>query len=188
MTTEERTAQGPTALYCPNSGASLDLEDRRHHMVAIVGSGKLVRTVERCDLCGWIDFAALDGYAEAAIKESMEARAQRIAVAAETEPFSFVQRSDEKLTFEEVVFQALGAASMCWINQETGERSTGHLLFDSTRAKSIGLAFMEEIRLHEREERREQWGVFLQLIQTIRKSQSATPLTDLSAVVNERLQ
>lgn len=102
-------------------------------------AGQKVRWVEICSLCGWIDGAALDGWADNAIKESLSARAARMAVAAETQPFAFVQSSGEDLTLEEILFQALGAASMCWVG------GTGELEFDSTRAKEIGLAVVSEV-------------------------------------------
>lgn len=102
-------------------------------------AGKKVRWVEICSLCRWIDKDALDGWADNAIKESLSARAQRIAVAIGTEPFAFVQRSDEVLQLDEIVFQALGAASACWENL----RDAG--VFDSTRAKEVGIALLAEV-------------------------------------------
>lgn len=112
-------------------------------MVSIETGGEKVRYVERCTKCGWIDPVALDGWADNAIKEAMAKRAQNIAVAAGTEPFAFVQRPGEELTFEEILFQALGAASTCWVG------GTGDLEFDGSRAKSIGMATMAELRAHE---------------------------------------
>lgn len=44
------------------------------------------------------------------------------------------------LTLEEAVFQALGAASMCWENMEGGG------IFESDKAKVIGEALMARIR------------------------------------------
>lgn len=113
--------------------------DSNHHMVSIKTGATLVRFVERCTVCGWIDAASLDWWAEDAIKQSLSARAARMAVAAEALPFSFVQSSGEDLTLEEVLFQALGAASMCWVG------GTGGLEFDSVRAKEIGVALVGEV-------------------------------------------
>ena len=107
-------------------------------------AGEKVRWVESCSLCGWIDAAALDGWADNAIKEALSGRAQRIAVAAETEPFAFVQRSDEELTIAEIAFQSLGAASMCW------EPRPSTQVFDSTRAKQIGERLLAEIERYAR--------------------------------------
>ncbi len=114
-----------------------------HHMVSL-SAGKAVRFVEICSLCDWIDGEALDGWAENFLKEQLSARAQRIAVAIETEPFAFVQRSDEDLTLEEVIGQALGAASTCWVGG-TGDRE-----FDSARAKEVMTALLGEVRRFQR--------------------------------------
>jgi hypothetical protein len=43
---------------------------------------------------------------------------------------------------ESAVYQALGAASMCWIPHPSGE-------FDSTRAKDIGDGLLAWMRAHE---------------------------------------
>lgn len=65
------------------------------------------------------------------------------AAMATSRPFSFVRTEDEKdteISLEEAVFQALGAASVCWDNvREAGE-------FNSSRAKAIGEALMGVIR------------------------------------------
>lgn len=53
--------------------------------------------------------------------------------------FEFRPEDDGTLSLESAVFQALGAASMCWEPRPTG-------LFDSTRAKLIGDALVEMIR------------------------------------------
>jgi hypothetical protein len=110
-----------------------------HYMISIKTGAKLVRFVERCAECGWIDPASLDWWAEDAIKNSNSERSKRIAIAAETQPFQFVQSSGEQTTLEEILFQALGAASVCW---ETPE---GAGIFDSTRAKEIGMALLVEV-------------------------------------------
>ena len=102
-------------------------------------AGQKVRWVEICSLCGWIDAAALDGWADNAIKENLTKRAQRITVAAESQPFVFVQQKGEELTLEEILFQALGAASMCWENVEAAG------IFDSSRAKEVGMALLAEV-------------------------------------------
>ncbi len=53
-----------------------------------------------------------------------------------TEKFEFVTASDEPLTVQGAVFQAIGAASACWGNL------AGAGVFDSTRAKAIGEALI----------------------------------------------
>jgi hypothetical protein len=57
--------------------------------------------------------------------------------------FAFVPATGrERVTLEEAVFQALGAASMCWSETPKGT-------FDSTRAKEIGDALLEVIARHD---------------------------------------
>lgn len=54
------------------------------------------------------------------------------------EPFSFIVRDGEELGIEEAVFQALGAASMCW-------SEAPHGVFDSRKAEEIGQALIQVI-------------------------------------------
>lgn len=54
-----------------------------------------------------------------------------------SQPFEFVP-SDKPLSMAEMVFQALGAVSMCWSETPSG-------VFDSSRARDIGLRLLEEI-------------------------------------------
>src|SRR4051812_29946605 len=90
-------------------------ENCDHHMISIKVNSESIPYVERCSHCGWIDGASLEWWGHNIIKTSLSERAGRIALAAETEPFAFVQGSDgEDLTLEEILGQALGAASMCW--------------------------------------------------------------------------
>jgi hypothetical protein len=124
-------ARGPAVDYCPD-------QPEGHHMVSR-SAGQKVRWVEICSLCDWIDTAKLDAWADNAIKEAMTARAQRIAIAAETKPFTYVQQRGEEITLVEILYQSLGAASVCW---ETPE---GAGLFDSTRAKEIGEKLTYEV-------------------------------------------
>lgn len=56
------------------------------------------------------------------------------------DPFSFAY-GDEKPNRRTAVFQALGAASVCW------ENPAGAGVFDSTRAKEIGEALVDELDL-----------------------------------------
>jgi hypothetical protein len=104
-----------------------------------ISAGNLVRFVERCSFCGWIDGAALDGWAENAIKLSITERAQTIAVAAGTQPFAFVQMGEKDLTLEDVIIQALGAASVAWESPENAGRP------DSDRAQQIFMRLRGEI-------------------------------------------
>ena len=111
-----------------------------HRMESIKTGSDLVPFVEQCSLCFWIDPVSLTWWAEDAVKKSLTKRATRIAVALDTEPFSFVQQDGEELTLDEMVFQALGAASVCW------ENPAGAGLFDSSRAKSIGDRLLAEVK------------------------------------------
>jgi hypothetical protein len=133
---QPQTSMGPSAEYCPTA------PNDGHHMVSR-SAGKLVRWVEICSQCGWIDAAALDGWAENAIKLNLSERAQNIALAAGTEPFTFVTRTGEDqqpepLALEEILAQALGAASMCWVERPKGE-------FNGSRAKAVYDALWMEV-------------------------------------------
>ena len=54
-------------------------------------------------------------------------------------PFTFDREDDGSLSVESAVYQALGAASMCWESME----GTG--VFNSDRALKIGEALLAEI-------------------------------------------
>lgn len=110
-----------------------------HVVVSIRTNSEMVPWIERCKECGTIDSRALEQTGQSIIKRSLSERAARIAVTADSEPFAFTQRSDEDLTLEEVLGQALGAASMCWVG------GTGNLEFDGTRAKVVYEALMREV-------------------------------------------
>jgi hypothetical protein len=53
--------------------------------------------------------------------------------------FEFQPDHDGSLPLESAIFQALGAASMCWDPPPAG-------VFDSTRAKEIGETLLAELR------------------------------------------
>jgi hypothetical protein len=105
----------------------------------VATGSKFIRRVIQCTRCGWLDSAALDRWAEQALKEQQTKNAQNIALATEIEPFAFVVRTGEDLTLSEILGQALGAASMCWDPRPTG-------VFDSTRAKRIYEALIAEVQ------------------------------------------
>lgn len=111
-------------------------------MLSVKTNSESVPYVETCLNCGWVDGLALNWWADNFLKTQLSARAARIAVATETEPFAFAQSSDSELTLEEVLFQALGAASVCW--EKKGLLQAG--IFNSTRAKEIGLALLAEVQ------------------------------------------
>lgn len=52
--------------------------------------------------------------------------------------FQFSAQDDEYFTLSNAVYQALGAASMCWTERPTG-------IFDGTRADQIGKALIHYI-------------------------------------------
>lgn len=129
----------PSHAVLLNVPACVNLK-REHHMVSVqLGEATSIGYVEICSRCNWIDEASLQWWVEDAIKQNMSKRAQRIAVAVESQPFQFVQSAGEPLTLEEILFQALGAASTCWVG------GTGELEFDSSRAKEIGEALLREV-------------------------------------------
>lgn len=99
----DRPLRGSSADFC--SKYPLD-----GHAMVSRSAGTKVRFVEICQFCGWINAAALDVYADNAIKEALTARAGRIAVATETEPFAIVQPSSGDVPLREVLTQGLAAA------------------------------------------------------------------------------
>lgn len=113
----------------------------QHYMRSIKTGSDMVPWVEQCATCLWVDNRALEQSGHSIIKRSLSERASRIAVSVESEPFAFVQSSREDLTLEEVLGQALGAASVCWENRALLGAGT----FDSTRAKAIYEALMCEV-------------------------------------------
>lgn len=54
--------------------------------------------------------------------------------------FEFVPEHDGSISVEAMVFQALGAASVCWEHPEAAG------VFDSTRARQIGDALVDALR------------------------------------------
>lgn len=108
-------------------------------MVSIKMMSGDIKYVEQCRKCQHIDESSLQWWVDDAIKTSMSKRAQLISVAAESEPFQFAQMRGEALTLREVLYQSLGAASMCWVG------GTGSLEFDSSRATAIGEALEREV-------------------------------------------
>lgn len=123
-----------------NGEGKFCLAQEDHHMISIkLGEESPVKFIERCEHCGWIDEASLLWWVEDAIKLNASSRAKRIAVAASNSPFQFVQQPGEELTLEEILFQALGAASVCW------EHPEGAGIFDSDRAKEVGVALLREV-------------------------------------------
>ena len=117
---------------------------REHHMISVKTGSAKVPYVEQCTDCSFIDATSLEWWADNAIKMSLSARAQRMAVAAESEPFAIVQDSREELAIEEVLGQALGAASMCWVG------GTGALEFDGKRAGEVYLVLYREVQRFQR--------------------------------------
>lgn len=114
-------ARGSDANYCSAYPAE------GHAMVSL-SAGKKIRWVERCQFCGWIDGDALDGWADNAIKESLTARAGRIAVATETEPFAIVQPSSGELDIREILTQGLAAAFSIGLGQGFNDKRMAQIL------------------------------------------------------------
>lgn len=134
-------AKGSTKDYCSYLPGGPEIEGDAHHMSSYTTGSKDIPWIERCSFCGWIDGDALQRYADAIKKMSVAERAQRIAIAMGTEPFAFVEvlEHETALTLDEILAQALGAASMSWVG------GTGELEFDSTRAKQIWTALKAEV-------------------------------------------
>lgn len=62
------------------------------------------------------------------------------------EKFEFQPDADGNLDLEAVIFQALGAASVCWAKEDLEEAGE----FDSERAKNIGVALIDWIDANHR--------------------------------------
>lgn len=116
-------------------------------------NAKWVRWLEKCSLCDWINVAALDGWAENAIKLSLNKRSQQAALAAETDPFAFVQGGDgADLSLEDILVQAFSAiqvatAAMHEIGTEQFHRRA-KAIFSGSMAeiqRMIGIAVKNEI-------------------------------------------
>lgn len=116
-----------------------EIDGRQHELMDIMTGASMIPLVSRCQVCGWIDTTALDASGESLLLRSTSERAARMAVTIESEPFAFTQQFGEELPLREILYQALGAASMCWVG------GTGALEFDSTRAKAIGQALEREV-------------------------------------------
>jgi hypothetical protein len=113
--------------------------DDRHVMYSVQTGSTDIPYVEICRECGWVDPYALVRTANNIKKRTLTDRAARIAVAADIEPFAFVQQPDVVLSITEILVQALGAASVCWKDREAlGE-------FDPSRAQSIFNALYDEV-------------------------------------------
>lgn len=150
-----------------------------HHMISIRTNGELVPYVERCRDCGWIDGASLNWWAQDAIKNQLSERAQRMAVASDTDPFAFVQSAHEDLDLHEVLGQALGAASTCWSEKQlfnVGE-------FDGSRATAVYEALVREVqrfqRLEVEQAVKNEHTRMLSIMRKVLGSGSATPVGDI---------
>lgn len=115
-------------------------ETYNHHMISIKTGSPKVPYVEQCTDCAFVDPSALEWWADNAVKLSLNDRARRIAVATDTEPFSFVNSTDHPdLDLDEILAQAMGAVSMCW------DPRPHNAVFDSTCAKAIWTALAAEV-------------------------------------------
>lgn len=126
------------------------------------GSG-IIKTVEQCSRCGWIDPASLDRAAEDWYKrrQAGSGAEMRTAMAISGEPFTFVRSSEADITLDEAIGQALGAASMCWEHPEragTFNSSRAARIYTQLRLllqekalddrKAIALAVAEQLEQH----------------------------------------
>lgn len=101
-----------------------------HRMVSVKVASPAVPFIERCEVCGFIEPDALTAHAENWAKQVLPRRAQRIAVAVETDPFQFVQPPSGELPLLEIMAQSFAAlathvaehAAKGWAT--TGKRET----------------------------------------------------------------
>lgn len=136
--TLQSTAVVENSPACPTNG------EQTHEMISIkLGEASGVKYIERCVKCGWIDEASLNWWFENAIKQALPKRAQRIAVAASSESFAFVQSPHEELTLDEVLIQALAASQALGIQQ-------GLNAVDAQRLTAIFIALRAEVMRFQR--------------------------------------
>lgn len=113
---------------CPKAPAGTGL---KCSVLSVETGAQLVSRINQCSRCGWVDPVYLDAYAELGYKRRLNKIEQRTAMAISGEPFTFVRSSEEDITIDEALGQALGAASMCWDPEPYGS------VFNSARAKRI---------------------------------------------------
>lgn len=113
---------------------------KSHQMISFK-TNSIIGFVEQCERCGWIDAASLNWWAEDFLKQEISKRAQRIAVAIESQPFAFVQPPSGELSVAEVCAQALAAAAT--LTDEEGN-------FDRQRAVSILGRLSDEVERFQR--------------------------------------
>jgi hypothetical protein len=100
-------------------------------MMEIRTRSESIKYVTQCTRCGYIDAAELDRWTESWYKSRIGSMAQRIALASDGEPFTFIRTSQTDISLHEALGQALGAASMCWEFPHAGG------VFQSERAVRI---------------------------------------------------
>ena len=109
-------------------------------MVTVETGATYIRMLDQCSRCGWVDPAGLDRWAQNAHSELMDGTQQRIAMASNLHPFSFVVQTGIPLTLPEAISQAMAAAALAWSKPE----SAGG--YDAERAKQIGRELARFIR------------------------------------------
>jgi hypothetical protein len=87
-----------------------------------IGS-EIIKTIDQCSRCGWVDPASLDRWAEDWYKRRMDMVMSRTALAAVGEPFTFVRGSERDITLDEGLAQAMAAATAMGQGQVTIERT-----------------------------------------------------------------
>ena len=82
-------------------------------MMRIRTGSEIVKFVEQCTRCGYLDPASLDRAAEDWYKrrQAGEGSAMRTSLAISGDPFTFVRSSKADITLDEALGQALGAAA-----------------------------------------------------------------------------
>ena len=111
---------------------------QEHELVTILTGSHLIQAINICQICSWIDTEYLDATAANIVKRAVNERATRIAMAVESEPFSFHQSSGEDLPLQEILVQALAAATQMGIESADDN-------FDHNRAGAILRALSAEV-------------------------------------------
>jgi len=139
-----RTVESKAVILNLDACTGMGIE---HYMISRrLADGRLVRYVECCNKCGWVDETSLDWWAENAIKNAMPKRAQRIALAADSEPFAFVQSFGEELTLDEILVQALAASAHAGRGVKEKEAARGAAILNALRAEVARFQRLAEAR------------------------------------------
>lgn len=108
---------------CPAAPVQENGSVIRCSMGPVETGSQIIKFIDQCSRCGWVDPASLDRWAEHWYKSRLDMTMARTALAAVGEPFAFVRGSERDLTLSEAVSQALAAATAMGQGEVTIERA-----------------------------------------------------------------